>query len=138
MRLHSPVRCPGGPRRPSAGTWEAVPRRLIGAAALFGLAALCVVSAFRVDAAVPEATVRIDNFTFSPAALTVVAGTKVTWVNGDDIPHTVVETNRAFRSKALDTEDTFSFTFKDPGEFSYFCSLHPHMTGTIVVKAGES
>ena len=72
---------------------------------------------------------KIDNFTFSPADLTVAPGTTVTWVNGDDIPHTVVATSGAFRSRALDTEDMFSFTFARAGEFEYFCSLHPHMTG---------
>jgi len=71
----------------------------------------------------------------STAELTVAPGTTVTWLNGDDIPHTVVATNKAFRSRALDTEDTFSFTFTSAGEFDYFCSLHPHMTGRILVKA---
>jgi plastocyanin len=83
-------------------------------------------------------TVTIDNFTFSPADLTIVPGTTVTWVNNDDIPHVVVETNKAFRSKALDTDDKFSFTFNTAGEFSYFCSLHPHMTGKITVKPGAN
>ena len=81
------------------------------------------------------ATVKIDNFTFEPSELEIAPGTTVTWVNGDDIPHTVVATNRAFRSRALDTEDTFSFTFTSVGEFDYFCSLHPHMTGKILVNA---
>ena len=67
--------------------------------------------------------------------LTVKRGTTVTWVNGDDIPHTVVATDGAFKSKVLDTDDRFSFTFAKPGQFSYFCSLHPHMTGKIIVKA---
>jgi plastocyanin len=79
--------------------------------------------------------VKIDNFTFGPAKLTVKAGTTVTWENVDDIPHTVVATNRAFKSKALDTNDKFSFTFTTPGTFEYFCSLHPHMKATIVVEA---
>jgi len=65
----------------------------------------------------------------------VKAGTTVTWVNRDDIPHTVTSTTLAFRSKALDTNDKFSFTFTTPGSYKYFCSLHPHMTGTIVVEA---
>ena len=83
-------------------------------------------------------TVTIDNFTFSPADLTIVPGTTVTWVNNDDIPHTVVESNKAFRSRALDTDDKFSFTFNTAGDFSYFCSLHPHMTGKITVKPGAN
>jgi plastocyanin len=78
--------------------------------------------------------VKIDNFTFTPQKLTVKAGTTVTWTNDDDIPHTVVSTGH-FRSKALDTEDKFSFTFTTPGSYEYFCGLHPHMTGTITVEA---
>ncbi|HEY7662188.1 MAG TPA: cupredoxin family copper-binding protein [Xanthobacteraceae bacterium] len=79
--------------------------------------------------------VKIDNFTFSPQRLTVKAGTTVTWINEDDIPHTVAASTKAFKSKALDTDDKFSFTFTTPGTYEYFCSLHPHMTGTIVVEA---
>jgi plastocyanin len=80
-------------------------------------------------------TVKIDNFTFAPQRITVHPGTTVTWTNEDDIPHTVVSTTLAFRSKALDTDDKYSFTFTTPGSYDYFCSLHPHMTGTIVVEA---
>ena len=80
-----------------------------------------------------DMTVRIDNFTFSPQQLTVKAGTTVTWTNADDIPHTVTSLP-AFRSKALDTDDKFSFTFTTPGTYNYFCGLHPHMTGSIVVE----
>jgi plastocyanin len=81
-----------------------------------------------------EATVKIDNFTFDPPRLTVKAGTTVTWYNEDDIPHTVAATDKQFRSKALDTDGKFSFTFTTPGSYEYFCSLHPHMTGVIVVE----
>jgi plastocyanin len=81
--------------------------------------------------------VRIDNFTFMPQHMTVKAGTTVTWTNQDDIPHTVASTTRAFRSSALDTDDKFSFTFAMAGVYDYFCSLHPHMTGTIVVEAAS-
>ncbi len=81
------------------------------------------------------AAVRIDNFTFTPATLTVKIGTTVTWTNGDDIPHTVVATDKSFKSKVLDTDDRFSVTFTRPGTVSYFCSLHPHMTGKIIVTA---
>jgi plastocyanin len=77
--------------------------------------------------------VKIDNFTFAPAALTVPVGTTVTWVNEDDIPHVVAEQNRVFKSAALDTDDTFTHTFSTPGTFAYFCALHPHMVGTIIV-----
>ena len=79
-------------------------------------------------------TIKIGNFTFGPQELKVKAGTTVTWTNEDDIPHTVVSPDN-FRSKALDSEDKFSFTFTTPGTYKYFCSLHPHMTGTIVVQA---
>jgi plastocyanin len=78
--------------------------------------------------------VTIDNFTFTPQTLTVPVGAKVTWINRDDVPHTVVDTERRFRSAALDTDDSFSFTFTAAGEYPYFCGIHPHMTGTIVVK----
>jgi plastocyanin len=78
--------------------------------------------------------VTIDNFTFSPKPLTVAVGTTVKWVNHDDIPHTVVEKNTTFRSKALDTDDSYSYTFTSAGTFDYFCGLHPHMVGQIIVK----
>jgi amicyanin len=81
-----------------------------------------------------DAAVQIDDFAFSPPSLTVKAGTTVTWRNKDDIPHTVASRTRAFKSKALDTDHSFSFTFNEPGSYQYFCSLHPHMTGTIVVE----
>jgi len=80
-----------------------------------------------------ESKVTIDNFTFSPAELKVKVGDTVTWSNHDDIPHTVVSAGK-FRSKAMDTDGTFSFTFTTAGEYKYFCSLHPHMTGTIKVE----
>jgi plastocyanin len=76
----------------------------------------------------------IDNFTFGPHDLTVPAGTTVKWVNHDDIPHTVMASDKSFRSKALDTDDSYSFTFTSPGTFGYFCGLHPQMTGKIIVK----
>ncbi len=77
--------------------------------------------------------VHIDNFTFEPAQLTVKVGTTVTWTNRDDIPHTVVSAGK-FRSKTMDTDGTFSFTFTSPGDYKYFCSLHPHMTGMVKVE----
>jgi plastocyanin len=84
----------------------------------------------------PAVTVEISNFTFSPGTVTVAPGTTVTWVNHDDIPHLVAATDHGFRSKALDTDDSYSFTFTSAGSFDYFCSLHPHMTGTVVVAPG--
>ena len=80
-----------------------------------------------------EVSVKIDNFTFEPAQLTVKVGTTVTWTNRDDIPHTVVSAGQ-FRSKALDTDDKYSFTFTSTGDYTYFCSLHPHMVGMIKVE----
>ena len=80
-------------------------------------------------------TVSIDNFSFTPAAVTVKAGTTVTWANKDDIPHAIGSANNAFpRSKALDTDDSYSFTFATPGTYQYFCTLHPKMVGSIVVE----
>jgi plastocyanin len=83
----------------------------------------------------PVAAVQIGNFTFKSPVLTVKPGTTVTWTNGDDIPHTVVSKDGIFKSKVLDTGDKFSFTFAKAGQFGYYCSIHPHMTGTIIVKA---
>ena len=83
-----------------------------------------------------DAKITIDNFSFSPAVLTVAAGTKVVWTNNDDIPHTVVDagaTPPEWRSKAMDTDDSFSRVFDKPGTYKYFCGLHPHMQGTVVV-----
>lgn len=103
-----------------------------------GLIALAVAVAFTASAHAGPGPikVKIDNFTFDNAELTVPVGTTVTWVNQDDIPHTVVaDDKKTFRSKVLDTDETFSFTFTTPGTFGYFCSIHPHMTGKIVVKA---
>lgn len=97
---------------------------------------LSTLSAMSRAASAPRAaTVEIGNFTFQSPVLTVKPGTTVTWTNGDDIPHTVVANNGAFKSKVLDTGDRFSVTFAKAGQFGYFCSLHPHMTGTIIVKA---
>jgi plastocyanin len=80
------------------------------------------------------ATVKIENFTFNPAELTVKPGTMVTFENADDIPHSVVEKGAKFKSKPLDTGETFQMTFADAGEISYFCGFHPHMVGKIIVK----
>jgi plastocyanin len=90
------------------------------------------------DTAAAGGTVSIDNFTFGPQTLTVKAGTTVTWTNKDDIPHGIASANNAFtRSRALDTDDGYSFTFTTPGTYQYFCYIHPHMVGTIVVEAAS-
>jgi plastocyanin len=78
--------------------------------------------------------VKIDNFSFGPGTLTVPVGTTVTWTNRDDIPHTAVSTEGAFKSKVMDTDEKFSFTFSKAGTFPYFCSIHPKMTGKVVVQ----
>ena len=78
--------------------------------------------------------VSIANFNFSPQMLTVPAGTTVQWTNKDDEPHTVTARDRSFHSGALDTSGKFAFTFAKPGVYAYFCALHPHMTGQVVVK----
>ena len=82
-----------------------------------------------------SAAVEIGNFTFKNPVVTVKPGTTVTWTNGDDIPHTVVSKDGVFKSKVLDSGDKFSFTFAKAGQFGYYCSIHPHMTGTVIVKA---
>ena len=109
--------------------------KLCTATALAAALLTAVVSFPAASAQTTATEVKIDNFAFAPQRLTVKAGTTVTWTNEDDIPHTVTSSNKVFRSKALDTNDKFSFTFTTPGEYKYFCSLHPHMTGAIVVEA---
>ena len=82
-----------------------------------------------------KSEVKIDNFSFAPGEITIVKGTTVNWVNRDDIPHTVVSDDKTtFKSKPLDTDDKFSFTFSKEGTYSYFCSIHPKMTAKVVVK----
>lgn len=82
-----------------------------------------------------KAEIRIDNFAFTPTELTVAAGTTVDWINRDDIPHVVVsDDKKTFKSKALDTDDKFSYTFTKPGAYAYFCSVHPKMTGKVIVQ----
>jgi plastocyanin len=104
------------------------PAAFLLAASLFGPPALA--------AAPAPVTVHIANFVFDKAAIEVVPGQTVIWVNDDDAPHTVVsDDHKTFHSKILDTGESFSFTFTGPGSFTYFCSVHPHMTGKVVVKA---
>jgi plastocyanin len=110
-------------------------RDFMRSAVLGGLVGLLAGVAVMAAPAEPEDTgAKIENFTFTPQRLTVKTGTTVTWTNADDIPHAVASTTKAFKSKVLDTSDKFSFTFTTAGIYEYFCSLHPHMTGTIVVE----
>ena len=80
------------------------------------------------------AEVTIDNFSFTPAEIRVKAGTTIIWTNRDDIPHTVTSTESVFKSKALDTDDKFTTTLTKPGTYSYYCSIHPKMTGKVIVE----
>ena len=109
-------------------------RRTLLASALLGGAVFLAagVPSARAD----EGQVTIDNFSFTPAQLVVAVGTRVMWTNRDDIPHTVTDaaTPRMMKSPPLDTGESFAVTFDKPGTYSYFCSLHPHMQGTVVVK----
>jgi plastocyanin len=108
------------------------------------LFATVMVAALQLSAASPgssakapqpaSAEVKVDNFSFGPATLTVAVGTTVTWTNRDDIPHTIVSTDKVFKSKVLDTDERFSFTFSKAGTYPYFCSIHPKMTGSVVVQ----
>ena len=82
----------------------------------------------------PAVEVKIDNFSFTPPTLTVKAGTQITWTNADDIPHTVVSDDQAFKSEVLDTDEKFTFTASKPGTYPYFCSIHPKMTGKVFVE----
>jgi plastocyanin len=82
----------------------------------------------------PTAEVKIDNFSFGPQTLTIPAGATVTWTNRDDIPHTAVSSDGVFKSKAIDTDEKFSHTFTNPGTYPYYCTLHPKMTGKIIVQ----
>ena len=129
-------------------TMNPAPRRrrttlLLGAVGVTALLAaalseLTAAGAATVTAAASAATVDIDNFAFTPAALTVTAGTTVTWKNEDDSPHRIGDKNGTFKSAALDTDDSFSHTFAAPGEYRYICTIHPYMVGKIIVKPAGS
>jgi plastocyanin len=113
---------------------HAIAAAAVGAVVGAGLAGGMMVA--RAQSTPAPTAISIDNFTFAPPTLTVKAGTTVKWTNKDDIPHGIAATNNTFaRSKALDTDDSYSFTFTTPGTYQYFCYIHPHMTGTIVVQA---
>ena len=107
--------------------------RVLRAAMMAGLVATALTSG---SAFAQDATVKIKSFMFMPMAVTIHAGDTVTWTNMDEEPHTVTSADGGmmFKSPALDTDDKFSFTFDKSGTYKYFCSIHPHMVGTIVVK----
>lgn len=102
------------------------------------LAVIPLVAASCISGAAPTKAkpelVKIDNFSFTPQTLTVHPGTTITWVNQDDVPHTVTSNDQQFKSKVLDTNDRFTYTFSAPGTYNYYCSVHPHMTGKILVQ----
>jgi plastocyanin len=118
-------------------------KRIVSAATVAAIVLIAVASAMVVSPNAAQANaeqppaatadVKIDNFSFGPQTLKVAIGTTVTWTNRDDIPHTVVSTDGSFKSKVRDTDETFSYKFEKAGTYPYFCSLHPKMTGQIVV-----
>ena len=105
----------------------------VAASMVLALAALPTLEK-AITAGSPAVDIKIDNFSFTPATLTVKAGTQMTWTNGDDIPHTVVSDDQSFKSKVLDTDEKFTFTASKPGTYTYFCSIHPKMTGKVGVE----
>lgn len=112
-------------------------RMLVLAVSLFvGLSAIPLISRLRKPRPVQASSVeaRIDNFSFSPQSIVVRAGTQITWTNRDDIPHTVVEEGKTFKSAVLDTDEKFTFRPTKPGTYKYFCSIHPKMTAKLVVE----
>lgn len=119
------------------------PSSILGIAALLLLLLSLIVIGYEKASASPENNetdkyqVTIDNFGFTPATLTVPAGTTVTSANRDDVPHTVVSTDKKFASQALDTDERFSYSFTDPGSYEYYCSLHPRMTAKVIVQKRE-
>ena len=107
----------------------------------FGVALAALVAASSMGAragakedAAAKYAVKIDNYSFTPQTITVPAGTTVTWTNADDVPHTVAADDLAFHSKAMDTDEQYSHTFDQPGTYKYFCTVHPKMTGTVIVQ----
>jgi len=97
------------------------------------IAASSVVTA-KDEPSTASAEVKIDNFSFGPQTLTIAPGTTVTWTNRDDIPHSVVSTDGVFKSKVRDTDEKFAYTFSKAGTYPYYCSVHPKMTGKVVVQ----
>jgi plastocyanin len=107
---------------------------IFGVAVSLALVVGALTTQTSVAAGPPTVDVKIDNFSFTPTTITVKAGTQIVWTNGDDIPHTVVSNDQSFKSKVLDTDEKFTFMASKPGTYSYFCSIHPKMTGKVVVE----
>ena len=113
--------------------------RMAGAALWFAVAGMSLAATHAGSAAEPAYTdtahtIVVQNFMFSPVSMKVKAGTQITWTNKDEEPHTVSSNDGVFRSFALDTNDSFSFKFDKPGTYKYTCTIHPRMTGTVVVE----
>jgi amicyanin len=122
-----------GNNLPTRAVWQGMKSKSI--LLIPAIVALISVTSWSADTP-PAAKVKIDNFKFTPKELTIPVGATVTWVNGDDVPHTVTAKGAqpAFDSKALDTDQTYSFKFTKPGTYKYYCKVHTHMTGTVIVK----
>lgn len=103
--------------------------------AVLAIASALVLNPARAKAGETAGTeIKVDNFTFAPDTLTIPVNSTVTWVNKDDLPHVIAANDGSFKSKALDTDQKFSFTFSKPGTYQYFCSIHPKMVGKVVVQ----
>jgi plastocyanin len=101
---------------------------------LFAFALGTVAIAFAIDASASDTpSIQIQKFAFAPKEITVTPGTKIVWTNNDETPHTIIAADKSFASKAMDTDDRFEFTFTSEGDFNYFCTLHPFMTGIVHV-----
>jgi plastocyanin len=113
-------------------------RKNIFIAALLAIFSGVMLITIAIHASVPpdeqKTSVKIDNFTFNPATVTVKAGSTVHWTNSDDIPHNVASTDKLFKSKVMDTNEEFEYKFDKPGTYEYFCSLHPRMTAKVIVQ----
>jgi plastocyanin len=108
---------------------------IANAALPLALAALFIMHPLRVKGEDAKGTeIRVDNFTFAPDTVTVPVNGTVTWVNKDDIPHVIAASDGAFKSKALDTDQKYSYTFTKAGTYQYYCSIHPKMIGKVVVQ----
>ena len=131
MHLVRNLKTPSGDRSKPPGVLRAL--RLIVLFAALG-SPPCLAEEVNNASAGPVATVTMDHNTFTPSEITVAPGTTVTWTNNENMPHTVVDLNKGFRSKTLVKDASFSFTFATAGDYSYLCSIHPNMKGKVIVK----
>jgi Plastocyanin len=110
-------------------------RLVLALCLLLAVGAPALAAHVAIDAPATPNRIEIHNFMFTPKTLTVPVGARVTWINRDEEPHTVVSSNGQFApSKALDTDDRYETTFSKPGTYVYYCTVHPFMTGTVIVK----